>query len=334
MFEKIRKPGRRKNIASYLIFGLICLVFVFIGVPVQQASRLGAGAFRVNNTVISWPEFQNYLENLEAQATPNSDSSLEAERQERLKKEAVSALLNRELMSQGAEKIGLRPSLLEIRDNISRVPIFQEEGRFMHSRYRDFLRLRRFSTSYFETLIAKDIQARKFQELFSTALPYAFILTEKLSDLKSFKISIQYVDLPAGQFKPEELKIIEEWLKAGREDRLNSIFRDKALEWQKIKNLDLTRTALPGLILEEQLFSKMLVHLPAEGLVRDLIPGSKGQTFILKINKAVKEKTDKKSSPDFMEQLFSHIIFYSYLQWSSKQAKLKFHSSLESFAQP
>ncbi len=333
MFEKIRKPGRRKNLASYIIFGLICLIFVFIGVPLDRSSSIGGSAIIVNNKVISWAEFQNYLESLQSQSKPAVDPDKEAERQDRLRQQTVDSLLNMELMFQTTYHIGLMAAEQAIQESIVELPLFQEEGRFLHSRYRDFLKLRNFSANHFENLIKKDIQIRRLQNLFKQAISVSQLAKERKNRLNAFKIQVSYLAFPSDSFKDGEMGVLQEVVEQGQEDQLNRLMKDKAVEWKKVEPFDLRQTSLPGLSSEKKLFNTVIQHLPHLGLVKKVIK-QRNQTFVLKINDI---NHTVNSDPEesvlsmglFMDQMMPQMVFYSWIRSIRSSAELKFNPSLQ-----
>lgn len=333
MFEKIRKPGRGKSLASYVIFGLICLIFVFIGVPLDQSSSLGGSAMVVNNKVISWAEFQNYLESLQSQSKPAVDPDEEAKRQDRLRQQAIDSLLNMELMFQTTHHIGLMTAGQAIQESIVELPLFQEEGRFVHSRYRDFLKLRGFSASHFESLIQKDIQIRRLQDLFKKTIPVSQLEKERKNHLGRYKIQVSYLAFPSDTFKDGELSVLKEVVEEGKENELSQLMKDKAVEWKKVEPFDLRQTRLPGLSTEKKLFNTVIQNLPQLGLVKNLVK-ERNQTFILKIDRvdhiADNESEQSISSMEsFMDQMMPQMVFYSWIRFARSSAKLQFNPSLK-----
>ena len=341
MFEKWRKPGRAKNISSFIIFGLICLVFVFIGVPVSQMSNLGGAALVVNNKVISWSEYQNYLMVLEQQASEQSGGGIEAERQEKLKQQAVNDLLNIELMAQTAHKIGVTISKKAVQDKIVEFPFFKEEGRFIHSKYHAFLEARRFSASYYEDLIRREIQRARLQNIFNITVRASAEERKKKQQLGKFMIQVSYIQFPSGSLKPEEFNNINTVVKAGDMDLFSEIVKERNWEWNKTDSFDLSRTSLPGLESEKILFDKVFQSLPDTGMIKNII-GVRDQSFILKVDHFTVVKSEKSDAqiadflPDhfFTNRLLSQVTFFSWIRSARSSAKLKINPRLQGTVQP
>lgn len=340
MFEKLRKPGRAKNISSFIIFGLICLVFVFIGVPVSQMSNLGGAALIVNSKVISWSEYQNYLEILEQQAS-GSGAALEAKRQEELRQRAVDDLLNIELIVQSAQNLGVIISEKAIQDKIVEFPFFKEEGRFVHSKYRSFLEARRLSASYYESLIRREIQRVRFQNIFNMTVHTSEAEKKKKKELGTIVIQVSYIQFPSGSLKPDEFNNINTVVRAGDIDLLSETINQKNWKWKKTGSFDLSHTSLPGLTSEKILFDKVFQFLPETGMIKNIV-GVRDQSFILKVDHFVttdKENIGEQSAhllPDyfFTNRILSQAAFFSWIQSVRSSAKLKFNPRLQNIIQP
>lgn len=336
MFEKIRKPGRAKNIVSYVVFGLICLVFVFIGVPLNKASNVGGGALIVNNKVISWSEYRSYLQMLEQQPQGPLEMGLEAKRQEQLRKKAVEALLNIELMVQGAQRSGVTVAERAVRDKVVAIPSFQEEGRFMYSKYRSFLDARKFSSSYFENLIGREIQTARFQNLFNLTVHTSEKEKEKKQKLNSFEVQVSYVQFSVNELDVGELNNISTMVQSGQLDLLNQIIEDKKWDWEKIDSFNLNRVSLPNFGSQKILFDAVLDHLPNTGVIKQII-NVRDKSFILKVDSfnSQKEENTPSSFPDyfFTDMMASRMVFLLWIRSARSSAKLKFNPKLQSVLQ-
>ena len=335
MFEKIRKPGRAKNIVSYVIFGLICLVFVFIGVPLSQVSNMGGAALVVNNKVISWSEYRSYLQMLEQQPQGPLEVGLEAKRQEQLRRKAVDALLSTELIVQEAQKSGVAVAEKAVQDKVVAIPSFQEEGRFMYSKYRSFLDTRKFSASYFEGLIKRDIQTARFQNIFSLTIHASDEEKEKTQKLNSFKVQVSYIQFSVNELDVGELNSLRTVVQDGDLALLNQTIKDKKWNWEKIDAFNLNRVSLPGFESQKILFDAVLGHLPDTGMIKRII-NARDKSFILKVENfdyAGEDKTSSFSDYFFTNMMFSRMVFLSWMRSARSSAKLKFNPKLQSIFQ-
>lgn len=170
MLEKVRKPGRAKTITAYVIFGAICLVFVFFGVvPSQFGFQQGGAAAVINDTQISLSDFSRRMEAMERQYGQQLQSLPEAQRQSemtRMRAQVLEQLVESELLYQSASQAGIYASDAEVREMISQIPVFQEEGRFRRDFYSQYLQGMGYTPSQFEEQIRKDIVVDKVRNLF------------------------------------------------------------------------------------------------------------------------------------------------------------------------
>jgi len=337
MFEKIRKPRRAKNIISYIIFGLICLVFVFIGVPIGQVSSIGGAAFVVNSKVISWLEYRSHLEMLEQQSQGALGSALEAERQKQLRKQAVDNLLTTELISQEEQKSSIAVAAEEVRDKILDISVFQEEGRFTHSKYRAFLEARRFSPSYFENMIKREIQISRMQNVFDLTVRTSKEEEDKKRMLESFKVKVSYIQFSSNELDSTELNNVNTVVESGDLDTLDETVKSKKWRWMEINSFDLNRISLPDLESEKILFDKVLSHLPHTGIIKKII-NVRDRSFILKVDgfNYENEKIQNTNSPApdsfFTNMMASRMVFLSWMRFARSSAKLKFNPRLNNIS--
>ena len=340
MFEKLRKPGRAKSLANYIIFGLICLVFVFIGVPVSQMSNMGGSALIVNNKVVSWAKYQNYLQALQSQAGPNVDLS---KQEKQLKQRAVMGLLSAELIAQKAQSLRIEVSQTALQNKI--VEHFQKDGRFSHALYRDFLEARGISSAYFETLIEEELLNSRFQNLFYFSINESDKEKQKTRALGAFKTQVSYISFPSQKLSLEEIKSLETALsEEGDSAWLKQVIKEKKWKWQKTEPFDLSRLDVPGLENQAQVFSALLKHLPQKGLVKKIIY-ERDQAFLLKVEhfehkppQEIAGASDEEAetgiaalfSSPFTQALMAQMAFSSWLSYERSQAKLKFNPRLNS----
>ena len=330
MFEKIRKPGRAKSLFSYVIFGLICLVFVFIGVPMGQLSDIGGAALVVNNRVISWSEYQRYLDILENQSQETSSTGLEAERQKQLRQRALEDLLNIELVVQEAQNIKELVAAKAIQEKIVETSAFQEEGRFKHSQYHAFLEARRMTPSHFEGLIAKDLQSFKFQKLFDFSIATTEIEKQKKEELVGFDIVVSYLSFSGAELTQEELEELRTSIGVNSSDSLANMIKSKKWSWEQTQSFNLASTSLPGLESKKILFDEVLNHIPQTGLIPKVI-GVQDKFFILRVDlfaqKTIQEKPEDITF--FTDKMSSRMAFLAWMRFARAHARLKINPRLQ-----
>lgn len=202
MFKKLRepwKPGRGKSIFTGIIFGLICLTFVFVGITPGDNGYGGAGtAATVNDVVISVADFQERVAMVENQYSGAFKDLPAAERQKRSKKlreSALEELVSYELVYQSAERVGVLPTVAATRDLIVSIPAFQEDGRFARQRYDQYLNYKGIAAADFENKVKRDVVVGQIREMFLTALRPPEIVQNLDNIIRDTKFNIEFIKI-------------------------------------------------------------------------------------------------------------------------------------------
>ncbi len=332
MFEKIRKPSNRKSIFSYIIFGIICLVFVFIGIPARQMSSLSGSAVQVNHEIISWQEYRNYLQMLQNQSETQKSPDSDTKRHRQIQQSAINLLVNRALITQLAKTDGLYGANQAVRDRIVTLPWLQENGRFVRSRYYAFLENQRLSANTFEDRVKQDIQVVQFQNLFRWVAQISLSEKQKNQQLGLFKVQVSYLSFSTKAISQSEWKSIDAQVKNSQQSKLDLIIKNKNWQWEQTEEFDLSRFYLPDLPSHKRLFDEVIHHLPQTGLIKKIIT-VRDQSFILKVDRFYKklfQPTEMHSSLSlFTNQIASHMLFQSYLEFERNRAQIKLHPRLQ-----
>lgn len=200
MAEKLKRRISAKSITAMILFGAICLVFVFFGLP----GRLGAGVgsvARVNNTLISIADFQQEEQRVQQYYASLFGGGMDLSSQRQLlRQQALENLVRTELGSQAARADGIHATDGEVRDFIvNQIPFFQEEGRFRRDRYDQYLAQTRSSAGEFENKVRKDIENQRSQHLFEIVGRPNAVENAKLKALKETKLNVGFVRLEQDQ---------------------------------------------------------------------------------------------------------------------------------------
>ena len=361
MFKKIARPktatGKSKSpiktIGSFVIFGFICLMFVFLGVPFGQNSSIGGSVALVNGEVISVRDYQNAMDAMQEQLRRRGGGGSEEEgEQERLRRDALYQLVNMEVMAKSASDFGIEVGLKELKKEIRDYPIFQEEGRFKRILYNTFLESNGYPPKRFERKIQKQIASSALQTLFSRTVLVPKMESQKNSQLQKIRIKVSFVAIPYGLFKPHEEELFKKMVEedANLKD-LNQILKDKEKEWQTTGVFDLRRTRLPKVQGQGRLFQLVIKHLPEKGLIPKVIQ-LRDQSYVLKIDsfeggKEVfsasfnKEKEEKglggemsfglgagNATRMISQVISSQMLFQSWLSMEKSRSKIKINSRI------
>lgn len=198
MMDKLRKPGRGKTITAYILFGSICVVFIFFGiVPHQMGFQQGGAAAVINKTHVSMADFTRQVQNLERQYSQQFQMLPEAQRQSQmtfLKKHALEQLIDSEVVYQAALRQGFVASDEEVRDYIAQIPAFQENGRFKRDNYTQYMQAMGLSAGQFEERIRKDIIVEKLREVFVASFEPVQGEEPLSQALASSKLDLEFVN--------------------------------------------------------------------------------------------------------------------------------------------
>jgi peptidyl-prolyl cis-trans isomerase D len=145
MLEQMRK---HMNWILWLTLALIIVTFLFFGV--YPASDTGRYAAKVNGDIISSEEwnraYQNMAENYRQIFKDQYNDAI----QKILKNQALQELIQNRLLSQEADRMGLRISNEELQSSILQIPAFSPGGKFDNRIYQMYLERVNLSPAIFE----------------------------------------------------------------------------------------------------------------------------------------------------------------------------------------
>ena len=208
-----------KNLISYIIFGIICLTFVFIGNPFfgggRGISTEGAAAI-VNGSVISIADFRKRVEIQERQYQmffKNMPLAQRREQSKALRLRVLNELIRNEILAQSATKVGLIVPNAEILNYIvNDVKAFQEDERFQPDMYEQVLRANGLTPKTFEDQLHKDLLSNRMKESFIKALYVSNLESQRESRLKDSQVNLKFISFNSDYIKenhqpqPQELE--------------------------------------------------------------------------------------------------------------------------------
>jgi peptidyl-prolyl cis-trans isomerase D len=192
----------RKHAKSWFIkvlLGTVIVVFIFFyGFNLRQRSASTIAS--VNGTKIGIRDFQKqYQRLLEAQQQVRSDLTPAELRS--LKEVALDHLIDQILLFEQAERWEVSVQESEVRDYIQQIPVFQQNGEFSLSRYRQFLRLQGQSEDDFVKEVKDFLLIQKVEQMIRDT---AKVTDEEVADLYRLfneQIVLNYVALTPAQFR-------------------------------------------------------------------------------------------------------------------------------------
>lgn len=197
----------RKHAGSWMIKVIlfaIVIVFVFWGVG-SFRSRQASKVATVNGELITLADYQRTYNNLIDQYRQRFGASLNDSMLEMLqvKRQAVDQLVNRALMLQEAQRLGLGVSDSEVADFIRKIPAFQTNGTFDSHRYRSLLSSVHLSPEEFEAEQKNALLIEKLTRIIMGAAKVSGMEVQQYYDWQNTSVDVDYV-----LFKPEDQKDI------------------------------------------------------------------------------------------------------------------------------
>lgn len=197
MFEFFRKPGAAKSLTTYVIFGGIIIVFVFLG-DVGPLSQVGAGyAARVNHQVITVSQYREALQrtlNFYSQYL-GGDFDINKQKQFGVRERVLGDLINMAAVYQEAHRLGLRATDAEIREIILNIDGFKEDGVFRREYYDRWLESQRKSAVHFEDELRQQILFEKMGDVFKSSLVSSSLEKKKEEMAQNIKLKVDYLEL-------------------------------------------------------------------------------------------------------------------------------------------
>jgi hypothetical protein len=200
------------------IIGLISLVFIFYGVFSPKATRgmhEGAVAGTVNGEAISLREYQQSLnQRLDFfRKMAGGKISEEQLRAFRVQESVFRELVQRKLLIQEANRMGLAASDEEVKQAILEIPAFQKDGKFDLIAYKQTIEASPYgSTGNFEKLVRDDLSAQRWNEYFMRRIHVSDAEARQEFMTSHNKRNVKYVLLTNEngrkgiEVKPEEVK--------------------------------------------------------------------------------------------------------------------------------
>lgn len=206
MVEKLKRQmiGKKtftpKSITAMVLFGAICLVFVFFGLPGRMGAGVGAIA-RVNNSLISLADFQQEEQRIQQYYASLFGGAMDLSSQRQLlQQQAIDNLVNMELVSQATRAEGILATDAEVRDFLVKdIPVFQQNGQFQRELYGRYLEQTRTTPGDFESKIRKEIENLRSRRLFEIVGKPTNIENAKMKALSETKLNIAFARIEQDQ---------------------------------------------------------------------------------------------------------------------------------------
>ena len=227
MLDLLRKKAQSPLIQGTIL--IIALVFIFWGVGGYRGSRNSVA--QVNDEAISYEELQKAYERLANQYRDQFGGNIPKGLLESLDLEgqALEQLIQRSLLRQGARKMGIIVSDLEVQQAVQEMEAFRSNGVFNVALYKNILSSSGMTPSSFEETMRTDLLAGKVLEHLSR---FAKLTPLEVTDQFNFEneeLKIEYVSFSGENFKAK-ITPDEEQLKAYYEENKENYMTEPQVE--------------------------------------------------------------------------------------------------------
>jgi peptidyl-prolyl cis-trans isomerase D len=197
----------------YLKWLLVIIIFMFIWWAFATwgggaSSRRQDGdhwAARVNGEEIPIPELQSYARRLDSTYQAILGEQYAQQRSSiHLGQQAINGLVEQELVYQEAVRQGIRVSLQEVAEAITRDPSLQENGRFIGiERYRNLFRGGGVGIAEYEAQVRRDLVVEKFRSLIEDAVIVSDAEVEQEFLKRNRKATVEYLVVDLDRLRPK-----------------------------------------------------------------------------------------------------------------------------------
>ena len=195
----------RRHAQSWMIkvaLGAVVVVFIFWGIWNPREGR-ERDLVRIGKHMISIAEAKNYYQNLRDryQSVYGERFTEEMIKKLGLKERAVKDLINKVLLLQEAQRLGLRVAPEEVQASIQNNPAFQKDGLYDKATY--LRALQRIRTT------AKEFEANQGQMLLISKVQGLIVSSAKISDgevLEAYRDNFEKLNLGALFINPDNFK--------------------------------------------------------------------------------------------------------------------------------
>jgi len=191
-----------KGILVKVMVGLIAVVFVFWGVYAIR-EKPGSKIAYVNGDLITGLEYEaKYREMLDALQKQYkeywNDTLVKAFQ---IKQRALNSLIEKRLISQESNRIGLGVTDDEVANAIFTYPAFQVNGEFYEERYRSLLSYNRMEPADFESGIKLELLGKKIQNFIKCFFPITDLEMMDYYSYQKEKVNVGFVSFNPRDFK-------------------------------------------------------------------------------------------------------------------------------------
>lgn len=286
----------KKKSSSFFItafIGIIIVSFMFTGYESMRGTPDSVAT--VGNKSIKMREYQNeYNRQIEFYQQFFGGGTLTAQqiRDFGISQNAINSLVSGKLLIQFSEQVGIRPSPLEIKEEIKDIPAFQNAGRFDIERYKALLTANGLTPSEFEADIAEQLKAQRSQVFFAD-FPISNKYLEDVSKFRAEKIVADIVQIPKESMR-KFLPVTEDELKEFFAQEFNQN-RIQATFDERKASLDQKEEVKARHIL---ITTESRSEEEAKKLIEDIASKTSARNFIRMANENTEDPSGKENGGD------------------------------------
>lgn len=203
MLQAIR--DRVTGIVAIFILGLLAIPFVFFGLDSYIQSVPQDAVAQVGDSEISVSEFQTEFSRYRAQLRQQQGDAydeLQANRPE-ARREFLEGMIDRRLLVQHAQSMGMAISASTIAEVIRNVPAFQVDGRFDPEVYRQRIAASGQTPSAFERELATDLLIQELPAAVTSSVIVTDADVDRWLRVQMEARQISYATIPSQSFRDE-----------------------------------------------------------------------------------------------------------------------------------
>ena len=199
MLLKIREIMSGWIAAAIII--LLIIPFAFWGINYYFGTGGSVSAMEVNGSKISLQEFQRAYQNIRQRWQAATGESVPPEQDPVLKQNTVDGLIDRELIQQVNDSIGVRISDKRLTDSIKSIQEFQGASGFDKNIYEQLISRMGYNSAAFEAQLRIDLETTQLQTAFTKSEFVTDNEMNLLTRLLKQKRDFSYAILPSSTLK-------------------------------------------------------------------------------------------------------------------------------------
>ncbi|MGA9828409.1 MAG: SurA N-terminal domain-containing protein [Rhodanobacteraceae bacterium] len=204
MLQKLRE--KKSGLLVKIVLGIIVIGFSFFGIESYFVAGTDTGVASVGARKISQEEFRQRFNEFREQMVRRMGSAFNGEyfQKPEVRRQVLDQLVNEDVLLNANDKLGVAVPPASLRDEIAKVPAFQNDGSFDPDRYRSVLASQGMTPLGYEQSVQRDLAVRQLP----LAVAMSSIVTNAQVDeylrLKNQQRDFRYVklDKPAADAKP------------------------------------------------------------------------------------------------------------------------------------